>query len=520
MARLASRTLGILQIVLSGAGFGLLGVFGKAAFKAGLTGGENLALRFLFSSALLLFWLALFERPALKFGARTLGRCAALGILGYAVFSSCYFAALEGLSASLTVLLLYTYPVFVAVFARLFFGQRLARRTAVALPVVMTGLLALVSADLTARDPRYLLYGVASGVLYALYIVISSRVLNVVSPVASVAAIQGFAGLALAALHLRDPARVVEILSGSWPLLLAMALVSTAMPMVLFIAGLQKLDSAEVSLLSTTEPVTGVALATIILGERLTAVQWLGAAVIVAALVYMARGKRVITAAATTLALFCMAPDAPARTPAKKRPPVPARKSGLLAPVTDAPAEERASDGITAMAALSYEGVDFARSDPSVSLDGFGASVLGQYEIGLFRRRAVLPLGGGFHYVTLGGSNAVARLDVAIFSLVAEAAPAWIVAETYRVGGFLAYDFGLFGRVVFATDTHGTTSRALGTSSRVSGGLRFLYQIDARKAFGGDLGLLSGGYRVEDTETPDAVRFTGRSLRALFSLSF
>ena len=52
---------------------------------------------------------ALFRVPLVD-----LGKCAVLGVLGYAVFSSCFFEALNGLSASLTVLLLYTYPVIVA----------------------------------------------------------------------------------------------------------------------------------------------------------------------------------------------------------------------------------------------------------------------------------------------------------------------------------------------------------------------------------------------------------------------
>jgi drug/metabolite transporter (DMT)-like permease len=61
------------------------------------------------------------------------------------------------------------------------------------------------------------------------------------------------------------------------------------MAMMLFLAGLQKLKSWEVSILSTTEPLTGVLLAVCLLGEKLRLAQMLGAIAVLAALVWIAR---------------------------------------------------------------------------------------------------------------------------------------------------------------------------------------------------------------------------------------
>ncbi len=523
LPRLAPRTVGLVEIVLSGVGFGLLGVFGKAAFAAGLTAGENLSLRFLLSSALLLAGLAAFDRPALRLGWRTTLRCAALGVFGYAVFSSFFFAALRGLSASLTVLLLYTYPVIVTVLARLAFKQRLSRRNMAALPLVMIGLVCLVSADLSAKDPVYLFYGLGAAVLYSVYILVSSRVLADASPVASVAVIQAFAGLALAAINLHDGPRLVLIVRAAWPILLAMTVLCTAAPMVLFISGLQKLSSPEVSLLSTTEPVTGVALATILLHEQFTGIQWLGAVVIIGALVYMASGKRpaaVVTVAALALALL-IAPPADAKPAAAKKHNEKLKKSGLLAPAADP--EDLGGNKVGLLFGLGYDAIAFEAVKPAVSLDGFTGSALGTFEVGL-GKYGLLQLDGGLHYLTVSGENDTSRLTVASLGLAAEVVPTVVVGESLRFGFLLGYDYGLLGSAEFSSKGEGATTQPMTRSSRLTLGGRFLYQVDTYKAVGFDGGSVSGGYKLKAEKSgaapPPGITYTGMSLRGLFAYFF
>jgi len=286
--RLSAHTIGALEIALSGFGYGLLGVIGKALFQAGITPGENLSLRFL-GAALLLWGFLLLRAPAtLKLPARKIVACAGLGLAGYAVFSSFYFKALHGLSVSLTVLLLYTYPILVALGQWLLLGERPGRRSLACLPVVMLGLVLLVAARFEADSGAAVAYGLGAAGLYALYVLASSRWLKGVDPIAASAYIIGFAGVALAAINLHDRAHVASLVRSGWPLLLCMVVISTVLPMVFFFRGLAKLTAAEVSMLSTVEPITAVAAAAMLLGEHLSPLQWVGAAAIVTALLVIA----------------------------------------------------------------------------------------------------------------------------------------------------------------------------------------------------------------------------------------
>lgn len=286
------RQLGILQVLLSGFCFGFLGIFGKRAYELGLTPGEFLALRFVLATSMLALYLLLKDRALFRISASSFFKCVTLGVLGYAVFSSCFFEALNGLSASLTVLLLYTYPVIVSLGAWALFQERPSRFEFFALPLVSLGLALLVWGDMRVNSRVSLLFGLAAALFYSLYILASSRWLKGIHPLTTTLYIMGAAAIALSATHLR-PARF-PLPAEAWLVLGATALIATVLAMSLFLAGLQKLKNAEVSLLSTAEPITGVALATVLWGERLSAPQWLGGALVIAGMLLVARSQKVV----------------------------------------------------------------------------------------------------------------------------------------------------------------------------------------------------------------------------------
>lgn len=283
------RNLGIAQVLLSGVCFGFLGLFGKTAFARGLTPGEFLSLRFLLGGIILLGFLIVSRPKSLAVPSRQIGVCALLGIFGYALFSSCFFQALNGLSASLTVLLLYTYPVIVTLAAWAFFGEAVPRSKWLALPMVMAGLALLIWGDFQVLDSTALIFGFASALFYAAYILASSRWLQNMDSLVAVTYIQLAAGLVLGTLYWRDFSRFLNVLQAQLPLLSATALIGSVAAMSLFLAGLKRLKSWEVSLLSTAEPVTGVLIAVSFLHERLTVQQVFGAAAILAAFIMISR---------------------------------------------------------------------------------------------------------------------------------------------------------------------------------------------------------------------------------------
>ena len=293
---LNSRSRGVVEILFSGFCFGFLGVLGKSFYSRGGTPGELLSFRFLISAGLLWAYWLVRSPKSLRLSVPQVFKCSLLGIFGYAIFSSCFFQALTGLSASLTVLLLYLYPVIVATAAWIFFGEKIPGSRLVAIPVAIFGLVAFVWADMHVENASALLFGLGSAIFYSLYILASSRWLVGIPALVAVTYIQTAAGLVLGALYLRDSSHVGTLLAATWPTILAVALVCSVGAMSLFLAGLQKLKSWEASILSLAEPITGVVLAILLLGDRLSALQGLGALAVLGALVFISRPPSPVSA--------------------------------------------------------------------------------------------------------------------------------------------------------------------------------------------------------------------------------
>jgi drug/metabolite transporter (DMT)-like permease len=272
-------------VVLSAAGYGFIGIFGKRAFAAGLAPGEFLTLRFAIASAALWAFMLVARRRDLAVTRRQLAACAALGVFGYALFTTLYFHALRGLSASLTSLILYTFPVIVTVAAWALFKEPIGWRRALALPVVGVGLVLLLSGDIAVTSWGAVGLALASALFYSAYILASSRLLRGLDSLVAGLYIMTAAAVALAVVGCPTPAEVAALDASAWGSVLGIATISTLGPLVLFLRGLSKLSNAEASILSLVEPLTAVAAATVLLGERLSPLQLAGGALVLGALV-------------------------------------------------------------------------------------------------------------------------------------------------------------------------------------------------------------------------------------------
>lgn len=282
---------GYFYIIASGICFGALGYFGKEAYKRNITPGELLALRYALAAIIMGLFLAFTKPKSILLKPFEWISSLCLGIFGYALFSSFFFIALTGLSASLTVLLLYTYPVMVAILSRFILKEELGNKGVLALAVVTIGMSLLVWGEWAISRPEYILYGVGAAFFYALYIIFSRKYLSDVEAMPSSFYVQLGAGVVLSAIHFKNVERPLAIITEHGGMIFSMAIICSLMAMTLFLAGLRRITSSEASILSTTEPVSGVIIAGVFLGEILLPVQWIGGVLILVGLVLVAKSK-------------------------------------------------------------------------------------------------------------------------------------------------------------------------------------------------------------------------------------
>ncbi|WP_171818275.1 DMT family transporter [Pyxidicoccus fallax] len=280
-----NRTAGFLFVALSGACFGVLGLFGRLAYDAGADVASLLFLRFGIAGLVLAGVMAVRRQrlPGLKV---MLG----LGLLGifYVSEAGAYFAALRHIPAGLAALLLYSFPALVALLQVFVFRERLGRVRWMAVALALGGTALTVDLEGGGVKPEGILLGLLSALLYAVYVVLSSRLAGEAGPLGTSTVILCSAAGALGLMVLAQGPAFPTTATG-WSAVVALALISTVAAVLLFFMGMVRIGPVNTSLVSTMEPLTAVVVGALFMGERLSVRQMLGGLLILTAAGMLAR---------------------------------------------------------------------------------------------------------------------------------------------------------------------------------------------------------------------------------------
>lgn len=282
------------MVLAAAACFGVLSIIVKLTLPVAMAPGasllertavslEILGVRYFVAASILWVVLGIFRREVLRQGRKNVVRIAGLALIGYGFASVCFFIALTRISASLVALILYTYPTLVAVASVRLFDEPLTKRRVAALVMTFAGVGLAVWAPGMRVDLLGVLICAGAPVGYAAFSILSYKWRLDFAPEAITAWGLPVAAVPVLTLALLIPASrgpVRQVMSWSpavWLAILAMALFPTIAAIGLYVRGMVRLGAPAAALASTFEPVVTLALAAALLGERLTASQWVGA---------------------------------------------------------------------------------------------------------------------------------------------------------------------------------------------------------------------------------------------------
>lgn len=232
-----------------------------------------------------LLLLAIAERRA--FGPRPRSQILLAWLAGvlFAVDLELYHHAIRLVGAGLATVLGNTQVVFVAVLAWLLLGERMAVRTALAIPVVLAGVVLIsgvIGSGAYGDDPRLgVVIGLGTGLSYAGFLLVlrhgNADLRRPAGPLFD-------ATLSATIISLVIGLRLGELdLVPSWPAhgyLIALALSAQVVGWLIISVSLPRLPAAVTSVVLTLQPVGSVLLAMLLLAEAPSSVQLLGAAAI------------------------------------------------------------------------------------------------------------------------------------------------------------------------------------------------------------------------------------------------
>jgi drug/metabolite transporter (DMT)-like permease len=297
MTTTALRPQAFIALLLLAVAFASNHVAARVAFDHGVDVVTAVAVRSL-ATALVVSLLVAWQRVPLKHTTRH-RRFMVLIALLVTVQSVCLYAAVARMPVGLALLAFNSYPIWATLAARVFYGRRPERAALIAMPVILLGLVLaldvahLLGAGAATSD------GIGPGVLFALGAassfglvlaltqhevadldgrVRSAFTMGVVGVLALLFAVGG------SGLHWPNAP------AGWWGLVLLSVLYGTAFTAVFTL--LPKLGAVSNSPILNVEPVAALLLGWLILGQAVGPLQWLGALIVVGAVMALGLRKR------------------------------------------------------------------------------------------------------------------------------------------------------------------------------------------------------------------------------------
>lgn len=227
-------------------------------------------------------------------GGQSKAVIAVIGI-GLAVYQSAYYLSIAQAGVAVgTVATLGACPVMVALGGRIFLRERLTLRTMLAIGIAIAGLALLVSGGAVGPHPvAGLLWALGSAAGYATVTLVTRGYAHRMGQDDLATTLKTFIVATVCLLPFAAAEGIVpaQHAGPAYAWLVFLGIVPTAGAYTLFFVGLRTVPASLAAILVLLEPVSALAMAVGLLGERLTAQAVMGTALLLAAVVTTMRGE-------------------------------------------------------------------------------------------------------------------------------------------------------------------------------------------------------------------------------------
>jgi drug/metabolite transporter (DMT)-like permease len=280
MSEKRRRITGYSLAALSAIAFSIKGILAKMLFGQGLDPVTVLAIRFAIATPL--FWVIIAIMPSERVGKRDAFILVLSGLVGLYLAALADFYGLRHIDATLERVILYTYPAFVVILARVFFKEAIGSIKGISLLLTYAGLLLVLKVWTAGLESAYFIGGLLvlfSAIIYSgSYIItesIGKRVsgLRISAYTVTAATVAFLATWVMAGVH-------APMDANTWGLLAVLGVISTFVPALALAISIRMIGASRAALFSFIGPLLTALLANILLGEKMDNIQASGMALI------------------------------------------------------------------------------------------------------------------------------------------------------------------------------------------------------------------------------------------------
>ena len=273
---------GLILVTLSAICFGTNPIFARLSYEAGADPTTYLFLRFLIASPIM--FVAMLLRDYKVPGGRLLAGLVLLSVIG-AGTTFCFYTAIYYAPVNLIIVITYMYPTFVVLLSAAFLKQAITLMKILALFLSIAGIIMAVGVEYDGYGLGILL-GIGAALCHSLFLILGSRFMQKAGSFQATTIIIIISAF-IYGIYVGFQGPRLPVTFYGWVSVTASALFSTALGMVLFFAGLRRINTSNAAIISTFEVVVTASLAFAILGETLSMQKVVGACLVISAVVFL-----------------------------------------------------------------------------------------------------------------------------------------------------------------------------------------------------------------------------------------
>ena len=277
---------GLVLVTLSAICFGTNPIFARLSYEAGTDPTTYLFLRFLIASPAM-FVIMLLRGYKFPRG-RLLASLVMLSVIG-AGTTFCFYTAIYYAPVNLIIVVTYMYPTFVVLLSAAFLKQAITLLKISALFLSIAGIFMAVGVEYGGYGLGILL-GIGAALCHSLFLILGGRFMQKAGSFQSTTIIIIISAF-IYGIYVGFQGLRVPVAFYGWAAVTASGLFSTALGMVLFFAGLRRINTSNAAIISTFEVVVTASLAVAILGEALSVQKIMGACMVISAVVFLAKSE-------------------------------------------------------------------------------------------------------------------------------------------------------------------------------------------------------------------------------------
>lgn len=278
---------GEIAIVLATVFWGCISLYSRTMNKNGFTAVQTVAVRAVITVVLLGAFMLVKDRSLFRIRLRDLWMFFGSGICSFLFFNICYMNSITENSVSVACVLMYTSPFWILLLSVPIFKEKITWQNVISLLVALCGCVLLCLADELKLTQIGLVFGLLSGLGYALYSIFgklaakhySTLTVTFYTFLFAAVAIVPFSDLPALGTLLQQPVNIA--------LSIGIAATNTVIPYMLYTYGLSKVSAGKASILSISEPVVATLIGIFAFGETLGLVGFIGILLTVAGLVIL-----------------------------------------------------------------------------------------------------------------------------------------------------------------------------------------------------------------------------------------